>query len=281
MPGHGGADHRRALGGRGVVRLQHEAGQPELLAPPGQLRSVIRRGDEVRRDVDVQVEAAADQLARALRRSGPRRRSSAGLEADRARSSTAMSHRPPRSATRARRRARASSSTAAAISSTRRAACVRAALTSRRQQAASVRERALRRSPSNSQSSQPQRARPPSASTIAAASPFMKTLRSSLRRAASPGSPPTHLDRHPQRPRSTLGELLRRRAPKRAPECAHPGPARAPSARRRKHAPARSIDAGDVALQRAARTSSGRRTPAPPPASRRPSAPRRAPRWRH
>ena len=63
----GGVDHRRALGRRGVVRGQAESREPELEAARGQLeiRDPARR--EVGSDVHVGVEAAAHELARALR----------------------------------------------------------------------------------------------------------------------------------------------------------------------------------------------------------------------
>ena len=65
MPGHDAAHDGRPLGGRGVVRLEDEAGQPDLLAAPRQADVVDPALDHVGRDVDVHVHAAADQLARA------------------------------------------------------------------------------------------------------------------------------------------------------------------------------------------------------------------------
>ena len=65
--GDGGGDDRRALRGRGVVRLQAEPGQPELEAALGELEVGDPPRREVRRDVHVRVERAAHELARALR----------------------------------------------------------------------------------------------------------------------------------------------------------------------------------------------------------------------
>jgi hypothetical protein len=64
-PRHDRADDGRPLGGRGVVRLHDEAGQPDLLAAPREPDVVDAPLDHVGGDVDVHVDAAADQLARA------------------------------------------------------------------------------------------------------------------------------------------------------------------------------------------------------------------------
>ena len=56
----------RALGGRGVVRLQPEAGQAELEAALRELEVGDAARREVGRDVHVRVEPAADELARAV-----------------------------------------------------------------------------------------------------------------------------------------------------------------------------------------------------------------------
>ena len=72
---HDGANDRRALGRRRIVRLEHEAGQAELGEATGQAEVVDAPGREIRLDVDVQVVGAADELARASGRlSGLRRR---------------------------------------------------------------------------------------------------------------------------------------------------------------------------------------------------------------
>ena len=65
-PRDGLGHHLGALGGRGVVRLQPEAGLAGLQAPPRELDVGDPPRDEVRRDVHVVVDAAADELPRAL-----------------------------------------------------------------------------------------------------------------------------------------------------------------------------------------------------------------------
>ena len=65
-PRDGLGHHLGALGGGGVVRLQPEAGLAGLQAAPRELDVCDPPRDEVRRDVDVVVDAAADELARAL-----------------------------------------------------------------------------------------------------------------------------------------------------------------------------------------------------------------------
>ena len=64
---HGLPHHRRPLGGRVVVGLQAEAGQPELGEAPRQADVVDPALDHVRGDVDVEVEGAADQIPRGVR----------------------------------------------------------------------------------------------------------------------------------------------------------------------------------------------------------------------
>jgi hypothetical protein len=65
-PRDGLGHHLGALGGRGVVRLQPEAGLPCLQAAPRELDVGDPPRDEVRCDVHVVVDAAADELSRAL-----------------------------------------------------------------------------------------------------------------------------------------------------------------------------------------------------------------------
>ena len=60
------ADHAGALGRRGVVRLEAEAGEPELGEAVGEREVADAPLDDVRGDVDVDVVAAADDLAGAL-----------------------------------------------------------------------------------------------------------------------------------------------------------------------------------------------------------------------
>ena len=66
--GHGPAHDGRALGGRHVVRLEHEARQPELAEAARQREVVDAPLRQVRLDVDVQVVGPAHELARAGRR---------------------------------------------------------------------------------------------------------------------------------------------------------------------------------------------------------------------
>ena len=65
-PGTAAVDDRGALRGGGVVRLEPEAGEAEVEAALRQLEVGDAARREVGRDVDVGVEAAADQLPRAL-----------------------------------------------------------------------------------------------------------------------------------------------------------------------------------------------------------------------
>ena len=66
-------DDLRALGRRGVVRLEREAGEPELGEAAGERDVVDPPRRHVGRDVDVQVVRALDEHARAIARPGPPR----------------------------------------------------------------------------------------------------------------------------------------------------------------------------------------------------------------
>ena len=66
--GHGRPHDGRALGGRHVVRLEHEARQPELAEAARQREVVDAPLRQVRLDVHVQVVGPAHELARAGRR---------------------------------------------------------------------------------------------------------------------------------------------------------------------------------------------------------------------
>ena len=61
-----GGDHLRPLRCRGVVGLEAEPGLSRLEAAPGELDVGDATGDEVRRDVDVVVDGAANERARVL-----------------------------------------------------------------------------------------------------------------------------------------------------------------------------------------------------------------------
>ncbi len=65
-PGHRRPDHARSLRGRGVVRLEHEPGHPELLEAPGERDIVDLALDHVGTDVDVGVERPVEEPAGSL-----------------------------------------------------------------------------------------------------------------------------------------------------------------------------------------------------------------------
>jgi hypothetical protein len=91
--GHRLAYHARALGGRGVVRLEAEAGQAELGEAPRERDVADAPLHDVGRDVDVNVVRAAHDLARVVARG----RVLAGGHAAHARSATSTTSRSLRS----------------------------------------------------------------------------------------------------------------------------------------------------------------------------------------
>ena len=195
------AHDRRALRGRGVVRLQLEPAQPELGEAACERHVVDPPRNDVRRDVHVRVERAAQERARAL---GDGVRS---LDAHPASSASTARAAP---VTRGRTPSSPSSSAASSSSCTRRAACSRLPRQSRSTRRSSAAARVAPASARN-QSSHPAARAAAAPSSRAAARPFMKTERSSFRSAAVPGSGPSTSTLRAERPEQ-LREPLSARA---------------------------------------------------------------------
>ena len=256
-PGTSAGDDLRPLGGRGVVRLQDEAGEAELREAVGE-RDVVDPPRAARRARRGRAGRRRRARARAPARSGASDRPLIAIAGTLSppRRETCEAGRGSRSRSAARPRARCRSSHAASISSTRargvRAAAFEQAFEQRRaDHRGDLRARATRPCPAASAASM--------LSIAAAARPFMKTERSELQRGGVARPVRDDLDRHPERSeehRRTLARRRRRRAPAWQPACRAPGPSSATSAKR---APAPADELRELALQLRARRCSGRR----------------------
>ena len=189
--GNGRAHDRRALRGRGVVRLQLEPAEPELGEAACERHVVDPPGDDVRRDVHVRVERAAQQRARTLGDGGQSLDAHPASSASTARAAPVTRGWTPSSrSSSAARRARARGA--------RRArGCPRSSRSTRRAVGGGER-RSPRRA--RNQSSHPAARAAAAPSSRAAARPFMKTERSSFRAAAAPGSGPSTSTLRAERP---------------------------------------------------------------------------------
>ena len=268
-------DDLRALGGGRVVRLEGEAGEPELGEPLRERAVVDPPLGHVRSDVDVQVVRALHEGARALARSTSRRRDCVVIERDpiarlvaRSASTAALA-----AATRGSTPSSSSRSRAASISSTRRTACVRLPSSSALEEwppitaAISLLE-PLAVAAASAAAAGSRRRRP--------RAPFMKTERRSFSGAASPGCSETTSTGMPSGSR-TPRRRRARRSRRRAPACRALAPGRGRAARRPRSARRSRRRARRARASAQATPCSGRRRSRRPEALAVPTRPLRAP----